>query len=107
MAGLAAARWNGPRRHSGHRGGGGADDPARTRQATARSRFGGPAQLYRQQLVLAFRAKLFRHLQRLSLSYHDAAGTAAVTYHMQYDAPAIQWITIDALIPLLSSLLPL
>ena len=60
-----------------------------------------------EQLVLAFRAKLFRHLQRLSLSYHDAAGTAAVTYHMQYDAPAIQWITIDALIPLLSSLLTL
>src|SRR5262249_13822951 len=60
-----------------------------------------------EQLVLAFRAKLFRHLQRLSLSYHDAAGTATATYRMQYDAPAIQWIMIDALIPLLSSLLTL
>src|SRR5262249_60832126 len=35
------------------------------------------------------------------------AGTAAATYRMQYDAPAIQWIMIDALIPLLSSLLTL
>jgi ATP-binding cassette subfamily B protein len=60
-----------------------------------------------EQLVLAFRAKLFRHLQRLSLSYHDAAGTATATYRMLYDAPAIHWIMIDALIPLLSSLLTL
>jgi ATP-binding cassette subfamily B protein len=60
-----------------------------------------------EQLVLAFRAKLFRHLQRLSLSYHDAAGIATATYRMQYDAPAIHWIMIDALIPLLSSLLTL
>jgi ATP-binding cassette, subfamily B, bacterial len=60
-----------------------------------------------EQLVLAFRAKLFRHLQRLSLSYHDAAGTATATFRMQYDAPAIHWIMIDALIPLLSSLLTL
>src|SRR5215831_288868 len=60
-----------------------------------------------EQLVLAFRAKLFRHLQCLSLSYHDTVGTATATYRMQYDAPAIQWIMIDALIPLLSSLLTL
>ena len=60
-----------------------------------------------EQLVLAFRAKLFRHLQCLSLSYHDAAGTASATYRMQYDAPAIHWIMIDALVPLLSSLLTL
>src|SRR5215813_7523565 len=60
-----------------------------------------------EQLVLAFRAKLFRHLQCLSLSYHDTVGTATATYRMQNDAPAIQWIMIDALIPLLSSLLTL
>jgi ATP-binding cassette subfamily B protein len=28
-----------------------------------------------EKLVLAFRAKLFRHAQRLSLSYHDSRGT--------------------------------
>lgn len=60
-----------------------------------------------EKLVLAFRAKLFRHSQRLSLSYHDAVGTTDSTYRIQYDAPAIQWITIDAFIPLLSSIITL
>ena len=60
-----------------------------------------------QRLVLAFRAKLFRHSQRLSLSYHDKAGVMDCTYRIQYDAPAIQWIAIDAFIPLLSSALTL
>ena len=56
-----------------------------------------------EKLVLAFRAKLFRHSQGLSLSYHDSAGTADSSYRIQYDAPAIQWITIDSFIPLVSS----
>jgi ATP-binding cassette, subfamily B, bacterial len=60
-----------------------------------------------EKLVLAFRAKLFRNTQGLSLSYHDTTGTADSTYRIQYDAPAIQWITIDAFIPLISSLLTL
>jgi len=60
-----------------------------------------------ERLVLAFRAKLFRHTQGLSLAYHDTTGTADSTYRIQYDAPAIQWITIDAFIPLVSSLLTL
>ena len=60
-----------------------------------------------EKLVLAFRAKLFRHTQGLSLSYHDTTGTADSTYRIQYDAPAIQWITIDGFIPLVSSLLTL
>ena len=60
-----------------------------------------------EKLVLAFRAKLFRHTQGLSLSYHDTTGTADSSYRIQYDAPAIQWITIDAFIPLVSSLLTL
>ena len=60
-----------------------------------------------EQLVLVFRAKLFVHLQRLSLSYHDASSTANSIYHIQYDAPAIQWIMIDGFIPLVSSLMML
>ena len=60
-----------------------------------------------ERLVLAFRSKLFRHTQGLSLSYHDTTGSADSTYRIQYDAPAIQWITIDAFIPLVSSLLTL
>lgn len=60
-----------------------------------------------EKLVLSFRARLFRHVQRLSLSYHDTKGTADSTYRIQYDAPAIQWITIDALIPLVNAAITL
>src|SRR4051812_618755 len=55
-----------------------------------------------ERLVLAFRAKLFAHVQQLSLAYHDMAGTADSTYRIQYDAPSIQWIALDAVIPLLT-----
>jgi ATP-binding cassette subfamily B protein len=58
-----------------------------------------------EKLVLAFRGDLFRHGQRLSLSYHDAAGTADATYRIQYDAAAVQYILIDGVIPLLTSVL--
>jgi len=60
-----------------------------------------------EQLVLTLRAKLFGHIQRLSLSHHDGAGTGSSTYRIQYDAPAIQWIIIDCFIPLASSLMTL
>ena len=60
-----------------------------------------------EQLLLSFRAKLFRHSQRLSLAYHDSAGPYDSVYRIQYDAPAIHWITLDAFIPLLSSLFTL
>ena len=36
-----------------------------------------------ERLVLDFRAKLFRHIQRLSLSYHDTQGTADSLYRLQ------------------------
>lgn len=56
-----------------------------------------------EKLVLNFRARLFRHAQRLSLSYHDKRGTTDSTYRIQYDAPALQWIAIDGVIPFISS----
>ncbi len=56
-----------------------------------------------EKLVLAFRAKLFRHAQRLSLSYHDSKGTADSTYRIQYDATAIQWILIDGVSPFVTA----
>jgi ATP-binding cassette subfamily B protein len=59
------------------------------------------------KLLLSFRAKLFRHSQRLSLAYHDAIGTSDSIYRIQHDAPAIQWITVDAFIPFVSSLVML
>lgn len=53
-----------------------------------------------EKMVLEFRARLLRHVQCVSLSYHDSTGTSDSTYRIQYDAPAIQWITIDGVIPL-------
>lgn len=55
------------------------------------------------KLVLGFRAQLFRHAQRLSLSYHDSKGAIDSTYRIQYDAPALQWIAIDGVIPLITA----
>jgi ATP-binding cassette subfamily B protein len=60
-----------------------------------------------ERLVLDFRSKLFRHAQRLSLGYHDARGTTDSVYRIQYDAPAIQHLTIDATLPLLTSAITL
>jgi ATP-binding cassette subfamily B protein len=56
-----------------------------------------------ERLVLQFRAALFRHVQRLSLAYHDAQGSADSAYRVQYDAPAIQYVAIDGLPPLIAS----
>ena len=53
-----------------------------------------------EKLAQDFRSHLFRHVQRLSLAYHDTAGTADSTYRIQYDAPAIQRVVVDGLIPL-------
>jgi ATP-binding cassette subfamily B protein len=56
-----------------------------------------------EKLAQDFRSRLFRHVQRLSLSYHDSTGTSDSTYRIQYDAPAIQRIVVDGLIPLFGS----
>ncbi len=56
-----------------------------------------------EKLVLDFRTRLFRHVQRLSLSYHDSKGTSDSTYRIQYDTSAVQYITIDGLIPFITA----
>ena len=56
-----------------------------------------------EKLVLEFRARLFRHVQRLSLSYHDTRGTADSTYRIQYDASSIPNIVIDGLAPFVAA----
>lgn len=56
-----------------------------------------------EKLVLNFRSLLFSHAQRLSLAYHDARGTTDSTYRIRYDAPAVQWIAIDGIIPFVTS----
>jgi ATP-binding cassette, subfamily B, bacterial len=56
-----------------------------------------------QRLVTRFRSQLFRHAQGLSLSYHENLGTSESTYRIQYDAPAIQWIAIEGVIPFITA----
>jgi len=56
-----------------------------------------------ERLTIEFRSRLFRHVQQLSLSYHDRQGTSDSVYRIQYDAPAIQSIVIEGVIPLASA----
>jgi len=50
-----------------------------------------------ERLLLDLRTRLFRHVQRLSVSYHDLRGTTDSTYHIQYDATATQQIAMDTI----------
>src|SRR5262245_8760035 len=52
-----------------------------------------------EKILLDFRARIFRHVQRLSLGYHDAIGTADSNYRIHWDAAAIQSIAIYGLPP--------
>jgi len=56
-----------------------------------------------EQLLLSFRARVFRHVQRLSLAHHDMTGVTDSTYRIQYDAQSIQTLLITGLIPLLTA----
>ena len=56
-----------------------------------------------ERLLLELRSQIFRHVQRLSLLFHDTRGTAESLYRLQYDATAIQSIAIDTVIPLIGS----
>ena len=56
-----------------------------------------------ERLVLDFRSRLFGRAQRLSFTYHDAAGTADAMYRIRYDAEAISYLTVEGAVPLLSA----
>jgi ATP-binding cassette subfamily B protein len=58
-----------------------------------------------ERMTLNFRESLFRQVQRLSFSFHDARGTADSIYRIQYDAPSIQYIIIYGMIPIFSAAL--
>jgi ATP-binding cassette subfamily B protein len=58
-----------------------------------------------EKLVLAFRTELFQRVQRLSLAYHDRKGSTDSLYRIEYDAPAIRWITVQGVIPLVNAIL--
>src|ERR1051326_2783421 len=55
-----------------------------------------------ERMILNFRAGLFRHLQRLPMTYHDVRGAADSSFRVQDEAPAIKSITIDGALFLLS-----
>ncbi len=57
-----------------------------------------------KKLVLDFRARLFQHLQRLSLGFHDTRKTADSIYRLQFDAPAIESVAIEGAIPFATAL---
>src|SRR5437773_10739868 len=56
-----------------------------------------------EKLLRGLRAQLFRHVQRLSFSYHDSKGTADSTYRIQYDAAAVQNIVVEGVVPFITS----
>src|SRR6266542_1974658 len=60
-----------------------------------------------EKLMLDLRARLFRHVQRISLAYHDTRGTADSIYRVQSDATSIQTIAVDGVIPFVTALVTL
>jgi ATP-binding cassette, subfamily B, bacterial len=53
-----------------------------------------------ERLIYSFRGRLFEHLQRICVSYHDLHGPADSVYRIQHDAASVKQIPIDALLPL-------
>jgi ATP-binding cassette, subfamily B, bacterial len=58
-----------------------------------------------QKLRVAVRDRLFDHVQRLSLNYHDTRGTLDSSYRIQWDGPAFQYIAVDGVVPLFTAAL--
>ena len=56
-----------------------------------------------EKLVMDFRARLFWHVQRMALGFHERRGTNDVAYRVQHDAAAIQYLFLQGAVPLVSS----
>ena len=56
-----------------------------------------------ERVTLRFRAKLFRHAQRLSMAYHDRKGSADANYRIHSDAAAISSVAVGGVIPFVSA----
>lgn len=59
------------------------------------------------RMTLDIRTRLFRQMQRLSITYHDTMGAADSAYRTLNDAPMLRSFGIDSLIPLTTSILTL
>jgi ATP-binding cassette, subfamily B, bacterial len=57
-----------------------------------------------ERLLLAFRARLFAHMQRLSLGFHHRQGSADALHRLQVDATAIRSVSIYGVVPFATSL---
>ncbi|HET7748908.1 MAG TPA: ABC transporter ATP-binding protein [Terriglobales bacterium] len=56
-----------------------------------------------EKLVWDFRAELLNHVQRLPLAFHDRYGPTDSVYRIQHDAPAIQYVAIQGVVPLITA----
>jgi ATP-binding cassette, subfamily B, bacterial len=56
-----------------------------------------------EQLVLGLRTRLFAHLQRLSLAFHDSSSTAESVYRVQTDAASIDTVLVQGLLRVVTS----
>ncbi len=56
-----------------------------------------------ERMVHEFRSRLLWHVQRLSLAFHDRRGPNDTSYRIQHDAPAVQNIFVQGLVPLVTS----
>jgi ATP-binding cassette subfamily B protein len=56
-----------------------------------------------ERLVLGFRAELLHRVQHISLAYHEQKGAMDSLYRIQYDAPAIQWVAVNGVIPFITA----
>lgn len=60
-----------------------------------------------EEMILSVRSQLFRHAQRLSLSYHETKGTSDSLYRIVNDAPALHGVIVWCMLPILTSVLTL
>jgi len=60
-----------------------------------------------ERLVWDFSARLLNHVQRLPLMFHDRYGATDSVYRIQHDAPSIQYVTIQGLVPLMTAVFTL
>ena len=57
-----------------------------------------------ERMVHDFRARLFWHVQRLRLEFHDRTGYTDMAYRIQNDAPALQLVIIQGMVPFVTSI---
>lgn len=57
-----------------------------------------------EKLVWNFRAELLDHVQRLPLAFHDRYGATDSVYRIQHDAPTLQYVAIQGVIPLVTAM---